>query len=203
MTLLREVEHAERSASEGLTLSEEQGFPYFAARCRISLGWALSQRDRQDEGIALLRAGLNGMAQMGTLLGIPVYLTWLADALASKGETVDALDTIEQALRANPVELVYRPETIRLRGDLRLKAGNNELAEADYAEAISLSRRIGAKVLELRAVTSLARAMQSRGTETTARNTLETVYASFTEGFATNDLVDAKQVLDDLAICSS
>jgi predicted ATPase len=103
-------------------------------------------------------------------------------------------------LTVNPVELVHRPETLRLRGELRIRLGENEVAESDYAEAISLSRRIGAKMWTLRAATSLARAQQARGDIAAAREVLGSIYASFTEGFGTNDLLDAKRLLDDLSV---
>ena len=198
--LLREVDNAERSGSEGLTIAEEQGFPYFAARCRISLGWALGQLGQHDKGIGLLKAGLNDMAVLGTRLAMPVHLTWLAEAHACKGETDVALNTIEQALTVNPVELVHRPETLRLRGELRMRLGQNELAESDYEEAISLSRRVGAKIWTLRATTSLARALQARGDSAAAREALSSVYAPFTEGQDTYDLIEAKQLLHDLSV---
>jgi len=37
---------------------------------------------------------------------------------------------------------------LSLRGDLRLEQAQMELAETDYREAISLSRKIGARALE-------------------------------------------------------
>jgi predicted ATPase len=51
----------------------------------------------------------------------------------------------------------------------------------------------------LRAATSLARLWRDQGKRTEARALLAPVYATFTEGFATRDLIDAKALLDDLA----
>ena len=47
-------------------------------------------------------------------------------------------------------ELAYRPETLRLRGELRLKQGQTELAEAGFREAIDLAQKMGAKAWEER-----------------------------------------------------
>jgi hypothetical protein len=75
-------------------------------------------------------------------------------ALCHRSE--DALITIEEALQANPEELYFRPETLRIRGDLRLELGQTELAEGDFREAITLTQEMQAKAFELRATTSLA-----------------------------------------------
>ncbi|MGH6691826.1 MAG: hypothetical protein ACREMQ_12545 [Longimicrobiales bacterium] len=71
-------------------------------------------------------------------------------------------------------------------------------AEASYREALALAHRLGTKLLELRAAVSLGRLLQlhERGAE--ARQRLAPLYASFTEGFATRDLVSAKALLEEL-----
>jgi tetratricopeptide (TPR) repeat protein len=112
---------------------------------------------------------------------------------------VDALETVERALQANPDELVYRPETLRLRGELRLKQGQIELAETDFREAIGLARSVSAKALELGATMSLSAMLAKQGRRDEARAMLGDIYDWFTEGFDTADLKDAKALLDELS----
>jgi predicted ATPase len=50
---------------------------------------------------------------------------------------------------------------------------------------------------ELRAATSLARALQSQNRPADALAVLRPVYERFTEGFDTSDLILAKQLLDE------
>jgi predicted ATPase len=50
----------------------------------------------------------------------------------------------------------------------------------------------------LRAATSLARLWGKQGQRSEARDLLAPVYDSFTEGFDTPDLKDAKALLDEL-----
>jgi hypothetical protein len=50
-------------------------------------------------------------------------MTYLADAQHRAGAVRDALETVEQALDYNPEEAVERPETLRIRGELRLSKG--------------------------------------------------------------------------------
>ena len=66
-------------------------------------------------------------------------------------------------------------------------------------QSLEIARRQEARTFELRAVTSRARLWQRQGKRDAARALLTPLYAWFTEGFATRDLIDAKALLDDLA----
>ena len=110
----------------------------------------------------------------------------------------DALATIEKALQVNPAEVAWRPEAIRIRGELRQGLGHTEGAEADFRTAIALAQKIGAKGWELRAAMNVERMLRKRGELTEARDLLTPLYSSFTEGFDTADLNDAKVLLDEL-----
>jgi tetratricopeptide (TPR) repeat protein len=135
---------------------------------------------------------------MGSRVGITGWTTWLAAAQERAGAIVDAFATLEEALQANPDELGYRPETLRLRGELRLKQGQVKQAEADLRAAIALAQKIGAKAWELRATMSLAALLDQLGRRNQARAMLVEIYGWFTEGFDTPDLKDAKALLDKL-----
>jgi class 3 adenylate cyclase/tetratricopeptide (TPR) repeat protein len=196
---LREYEKAEISAARALELSEKHHLKLVAALSRVGLGEARAQLGRATEGIALIRQGIAGLLEIGSRLGVSRLMAGLAEAQEREGAIVDALETVEQALRANPHELVYRPETLRLRGELRLKQGQTELAEADVRDSIALAQKMGAKAWELRASTSLARLLAKHGRRDEARTTLAEIYGWFTEGFDTADLKYAKALLDELS----
>jgi tetratricopeptide (TPR) repeat protein len=121
--LLREAQQAETAATQALAISEEHGFPFLRDLTCTELGWAQAQLGRAGEGIALIRKGLANMAEAGFRLSITAYLTFLAEAQALDGKVDDALTTIEEALQANPQELVYQPNALNLRGELRRKVG--------------------------------------------------------------------------------
>ena len=108
------------------------------------------------------------------------------------------METVEQGLNFNCEELVYRPETLRIRGELRLKQGDLQLAEADFRESISLARSMGAKAWELRTPMSLARLLAREGHHAEARTILAEIYGWFTEGFDTADLKEANSLLEEL-----
>jgi len=194
---LREPQHAEVAATQALTIAEEHGFSYVRNFSLPMLGWARAQLGRAGEGVALIRQGVADMAEARRLYATD-QLTRLAEAQALDGKIGDALNTIEEALRANPEELFYRPNSLSFRGDLRLKIGQAEPAEADFREAIALAQNMRAKAWELRATISLARLLAKQGRRDEARTMLAEIYGWFTEGFDTADLKDAKALLEEL-----
>jgi class 3 adenylate cyclase/tetratricopeptide (TPR) repeat protein len=193
---MREYEQAETLAERAVELSEKNQFPLIAAFSRCVLGWARAQLGHANEGVALIRNGIAGLQEVGVRGA--VYFTSLAAAQAREGAIVDALETVEQALQANPDALLIRSGTLGVRGYLRLKQGQTELAETDFREAIALACRIGAKFSELRATMSLSRLLAKQGKRDEAHAMLAEIYNWFTEGFDTTDLKDAKTLLDKL-----
>ncbi len=146
----------------------------------------------------LIRHGLASLVESGARIGITDFLTKLAEAQALDGATADALATIEDALTANPEELIYRPHGLTCRGELRLTLGQRDLAEADFRDAIALARTMQAKAWELRATMSLARLLADQGQRAEAHTMLAEIYNWFTEGFDTADLKEAKGLLEEL-----
>jgi predicted ATPase len=195
---LREPQRTEVAATQALAIAEEHGFPFVRDQTRPLLGWARAQLGRAGEGVALIRQGLAGLAETGSRMGITSSLTYLAEAQALDSKLDDALITIEEALQANPEELVYRPNALTCRGELRLKVGQTELADTDFRDAIALAQKMQAKAFELRATISLARLLAEQNRRDEARAMLAEIYNWFTEGFDTTDLKDAKALLEQL-----
>jgi predicted ATPase len=65
-------------------------------------------------------------------------------------------------------------------------------------QVFEVAREQQAKSLELRAVMSLARLWQQQGKSTEAHEMLAAIYSWFTEGFDTQDLQEAKALLEEL-----
>jgi tetratricopeptide (TPR) repeat protein len=149
--MLREPQRAEIAATQALAIAEEHGFSLARNMTRLHLGWPRAHFGRAGEGVGLIRQGLAGLAEAGSKVGITDHLTRLAQAQALDGKIDDAVITIEEALQANLEELVFRPNALTCRGDLRLILGQTELAEADFREAIALAHKMQAKAWELRA----------------------------------------------------
>jgi class 3 adenylate cyclase/tetratricopeptide (TPR) repeat protein len=194
----REPRQAEAVCTQLLSLSEEHGFAYARDLARGLIGWARAQLGCTGEGVSLIRQALAGFEESGARVGTTDVLTRLAEAQTLDGATDVALDTMELALKENPEELVFRPNAITYRGALRLQMGQNESAEVDFRDAITLAKRMRAKAWELRAATSMAQLWRDQGRRQQAHELLAPVYGWFTEGFDTPDLKEAKALLEQL-----
>ncbi|BDB19349.1 ATPase [Pseudomonas sp. CYM-20-01] len=87
------------------------------------------------------------------------------------------------------------PEILRVRAE---SLADSRAAEALLLEALGLAHQQGALAWELRCATSLASLWQTQGRIQAARDLLSSIYARFTEGFATQDLVRVRSLLDEL-----
>ena len=197
--LLREYEQAETLAAEAVALSQEHQIANYAIAARCVLGSARAQIGNIAEGITLLREGLADMLRLGLRGMCTSYPRYLAEAQGRTGALVDALETIEQTLEINPDELTSRQETLRVRGELRVKQGATEAAETDFRDAIALAQKMGARMSELRASMGLARLLRDTGRRNEAQLMLSEIYNWFNEGFDTPDLKEATALLDELS----
>jgi len=195
---LRDFADAKIAAARSVALSEEHGFHQYAAGSRVFRGLAEAALGAPGDGMPDIKSGLNGLNESGAGIMMSLYLCWLAIAQSLEGRVDESLATVEEALRTNPAELVWRPEVIRIRGELRRRLGQTNGAEADFRTAIALAQGIGAKAWELRAATSLAQLLRKHGDAAVARELLAPLYARFTEGFDTADLKDAKALLEEI-----
>jgi predicted ATPase len=87
----------------------------------------------------------------------------------------------------------------RVPGDLLQATGDGSGAERHYRQAVAVAERQSAKLLQLRASTSLARLWRDQGKRAQAHDLLGPIYQWFTEGFDAPVLKDARALLDELA----
>jgi tetratricopeptide (TPR) repeat protein len=196
--LMKEYELAETVAAQAVEHSEKHQIPYFAATTNCMLGLSRAQLGGGVETVDLIRTNLAVLLEIGGI-GITYFTSYQAEAQASIGAIVDALETVERAMLANRDEGACMPEILRLRGAIRLKLGQNKLAVADFRDSIAMARSMSAKAWELRTTMSLARLLTKQGKRDEARAMLADIYGWFTEGFDTADLKDAKALLEELS----
>jgi predicted ATPase len=198
----REGQTVHEFSNTVIALASEQGFPFFGALGTMAQGWSLVMQGRAAEGVVQLRQGLAALQAMGEELERLWFLTLLAEAYATRREVEEGLRVLGTTLTlvAQRGDRWWEAEMHRLQGDLllQLSLDNQPEAESCFQQAISIAQRQRATSWELRAATSLARLWQSQGKRDEARALLEPVYSWFTEGFDTADLIDAKELLDEL-----
>jgi len=211
---LREPDRVREQADALIAMATEKRFPLYVALGDILRGWAFSATGQYEEGVSALRHGIAEYSAAGSRLGLGLFLGMLTEAQSGTGALAEALGTLDDAMAACPDEEVFKPGLLRIRGELMVKrsarrpdpqsndlesaAGELRMAEQSYREAIRLANRIGASSDELRAATSLGRLLKSQGRAIEARELLSPVYARFTEGFDTRDLIEAKIFLEEL-----
>jgi class 3 adenylate cyclase/predicted ATPase len=216
----REWQIAREQAEAVMTLSTEQGFPFWLAQGTIVRGMALAEQGQVEEGIAQMQQGLAAFRAMGAELVRISHLPRLATAYAKAGQVEEGLRVVAEALAAvdQTGARVSEAELYRLKGQLTLQkfqvssakfqvtnpqhsAPSTQAeaeAEACFFKAIEIARKQQARSLELRAVMSLSRRWQSQGKKDEARRMLAEIYNWFTEGFDTKDLQEAKKLLEEL-----
>lgn len=192
---LREPANVLENSERLFALASEQQLSGVIAFASVFRGWASAEQDRTDEGISLIRDGLDSMIATGAA---PTALTMLSEAQARAGRLDEALATIEESFPAARRSAIELQSVLWRRGELHLHRGDEIEAEKDFREALAVARHIGSKAYELRATTSLARLLAKQGKREVARAMLAEMYGWFTEGFGTADLKDAKALLDEL-----
>jgi len=167
-------------------------------------GRVAAQRKDSTAGIARMRSAIDEMRSAGGLVGVPSLLCQLAEAELASGRLAETRSALAEAARlvAGNGNALYAAEGLRLEGELALAEGDDdagrEAAERSFLAALALAQTQGARALELRAATSLARLWAGRGEAARGLALLEPAYADFGEGLHTADLVAAKTLLDRL-----
>lgn len=197
----RDWEQAREWAEKRINLASKEEFGAVLAAATIHRGAALVELGAVEEGIAQMHQGLNAYRKTRHFSWFADFLALTAEALGKTGQAHQGLDLIAeaQALVARTETHHIKSELYRLRGELWLLTDKSEdQVVSSFHQAIEIAQGQGAKSLELRAATSLARLWQSQGKTAEARQLLEAIYSWFTEGFDTGDLKEARTLLDTL-----
>jgi len=152
------------------------------------------------DALGRLQQAIEEFRNINHLARMPYYLSVVADALAQRGRLGDAEATIREALviaRAHG-EGWCMPELLRVQA--RVLAAENRTAEAERVllESLAFAQRIAARSWQLRSANDLAKLWSAASRADDARAMLRPIFAEFNEGFATRDLVIAKELLTSL-----
>ena len=188
-------------ADEACTLTLDCKAPYYHAWASIQMRFARAMQQPDANNINDLRDAIQGFADTGARVRLPLYFSLLAQACHKAGRWEEGLDALEQALAESfqNNEHWWDAEIHRLRGELMWAQGaDSGDSEAAFLRALEIARSQQAKSLELRAAISLSRLWQAHSRTAEAKLCLVQAYNWFNEGFNTPDLQTAQALITQL-----
>jgi predicted ATPase len=197
--LLRgEPEAAIAHADDEIALCREYGLAQELEWGRCFRGLALAHVGRLDEAVAELRDSLQTQRRISTGLLRGMWLTFLADVLCRAGAVEEGLAAVDEAVEhaERTLERFYMAETHRVRGQLLL-GRDDDAARESFEAALTFAASQGAPAFELRAAMDLHRLAERGSPDDRGRShaRLAAIFARFTEGFETGDLLRARALL--------
>jgi predicted ATPase len=198
---MREAKLISAPTARVLDLDAQYDIRISAPAGALARGWLLAEQGNFAEGIAQMRAGIDGYKAFNHTMYQTHRLGLLVEAQLKAGQLDAASATLEEAfsLSEQSGQRSWDADLYRLKGEL-LRATNAPDAEVTtyYDQALQIARQQAAKSLELRATLSLARLWQQQGKPAAAHQLLAEIYGWFTEGSDTADLQEAKALLEEL-----
>ena len=198
------VHNAKRTlelTNEAISVSTQYSFALGLAIATTSQGWALAE-DEPEQGLGKLLNGLSAIRATGATLDLTFTLALLAEIYLRNHRFEEGLGAIEEAqkLTGTGGELFWQAELFRLKGELLLAQSDESLSAAEqcFAEAVKIAQEQHARMLELRAATSLARLLRKLNRSDTARRFLNSTLSQFGAQDANPDRIEAQRILDQL-----
>ena len=191
------------AAEETIAVATEQGFALWRATGTFFRGAGMLLQGRRDEALPLLLKGIDAFRATGAELTLTFQLSTLGDAYTQAGRFDLAHQALAEglAIAVKNDERCHEAEIHRQRGELLLAESPDQAAAAEdcFRHAIETAQRQQSKAWELRSTMSLARLRLKQSRRHEAHQMLAAVAATYTEGWATPDLVEAGVLLESLA----
>jgi predicted ATPase len=165
--------------------------------------WTRARLDDPEAGHEQTKGVLARQRANRGLLFRTCSLGLYAESCGAAGRIAEGLEAIGEAfeLAGSGGETWWLADLHRVRADLLLRqsAANRDEAEGELRLALDVAGSQGARMLQLRAATALARLFADSRRRSQALELLRPAYAAITEGRDTADLVAARTLLDALA----
>jgi class 3 adenylate cyclase/predicted ATPase len=198
--LRRDIGSLRKTAGELLQVAEQHNAAYWALWAKPMLGWIEAQEGKIESGIRHMHESTEVLGAQHANLWVPQTLLLEAEIIggAKQYQRAYALLDAAQALIEPLDQRFYEAELHRVRGVVLIAEGKAAAGEESIDRAIEVARRQNSRFLELRASVAKARLLVDRDREA-ARSILTPIYRSFSEGFDTVDLVEARALLGELS----
>lgn len=200
-------------AADTMALSQAQALGWWLLWGMVFAGRGLVHAGDTAGGIKQMDEALGMYRGVGTGMVVPYFLTQFAEAHVVAGEFDRALERLADARRliAQGHEAFPEPEVDRLEGEIRahraraagdpIEAAERQAIEALYRRALDTAQAQGSRLFELRAATSLARALADDGDAPGACALLDASLARLPDTpTPSRDLLDARALRQMLAL---
>lgn len=199
--LVRDDDTLRGSIEALMTLSEEQGFPFYLALAQCHLGWLEARDGHVRRGLNRLREGLENIESTDALIWQPYVRGMMADAEIWAGNTGEAQQLLDDALELSTLTEAgwFRAELYRRQGEVLLlrQPADRRGAESMLKTAVALARQQSAMLWELRAAVQLAKLWSAEGLRSQAIGLLEPLIAAFPDADYQEVAAAAALVRDD------
>ena len=198
--LRRDFAAAAKHAGQAIVISQKHGFNIWLGAGTLQLAIAKGGLGQLEEAIPMLGATLAVWQAGGAELSRPYFLAGLAQCHRAAGAITEALAATDEALAHSEryQERYLNAELRRVRAELLAasSAATVEECEAEFHRAIEIARQQGARLLELRATTSLHAFCMEYQRPQDWRDSLEQIARSLAlDGLDTSDLREAEALL--------
>lgn len=200
--LVRAGRHVEAIAvlDEAIEICERFGYVARHGYALVTRGSAKAALGQVAEGVEEIDRGIGIWRRTAGTFSLDLSMLEAANVLMQVGQPTLAQPYLDQATSfyETGMERVGYAEYFRLDGRRLAAGGDRSAAMTRLREAIAVAEQQGAQLFRLRASHDLASLIAKSGDKESARTLLLPVYGWFTEGFGTQDLLAARQLLDEL-----
>lgn len=201
--ILRDIQGSLSLAEEAIILSTKNSFDVPLAWAISLQGWALAEQG-EEKGVEMLSEGLSAAQRAKVSLNNTHTLALLAEDHLRNKHVAEGLAAIQQAQELAVIngELCWQAELLRLKGELLLAQSDQCMVEAEqcFSNALIIAQAQHAKMLELRAATSMAKFLKKWNKPVAAKHILNPIYSQLSDRVSTPDLSDARAILEQLHV---
>ena len=200
--LRRDIGETVEASEIGIAHAREWGIMYWVAQETVLRSVAIGAQwigPAARQAVADIQQSLLIYRATGATMGLPWFLTLLAETCEASGQIGEGLAALDEALAlADATDGRYHEaESHRVRGRLlRRVDANSPEAEQELRRALKTAQEQQARGFELRAAIDLARLLDFERRSAEAHAVLAPAYAWFTEGLQTPDLREARALLE-------
>jgi predicted ATPase/class 3 adenylate cyclase len=186
-----------------LAIAEEHHFQVWESLATILIGLSQLMLGEHEDGLQNVEQGFEKyQGHISPPVFYPSIINMRAAAYAMAGQPAEGLNLLDGLLADVDEERIIReiPPLLLLKGELLVAVSQENIGEAIelYKKILDHAVQIGGKNLALQAATRLCKQEMLAGNAEESGQVLVEIYESFTEGFETFDLREAKAVLDQL-----